>query len=89
MYSTAGNRILSRGVAGVSESQYRIMQRAAQGNTLLHNRGDGTFENVTAEAGVGPAGWAWDTHFFDYNNDGWLDLYVANGLISGESTTDL
>jgi enediyne biosynthesis protein E4 len=47
---------------------------------LFHNRGDGTFEDVTKKAGVE------DTHNYyglgviwgDYDNDGWPDLYVAN-----------
>src|SRR6266404_93822 len=47
---------------------------------LFHNRGDGTFEDVSKKAGVSdPAkhyglGAVWG----DYDNDGWLDLYVAN-----------
>ena len=89
MYSTAGNRILGRGAEGLSEESYRRLLKAARGNTLLRNRGDGTFEDVTEATGVGPAGWGWDTHFFDYNNDGWQDLYVANGYLSGESKADL
>jgi len=47
---------------------------------LLENQGDGTFENSTAYAGVayrtgGSVGWG--TAFLDYDNDGWLDLYLA------------
>lgn len=57
---------------------------ANQGVHLFHNRGNGTFEDVTARAGVpwagaAPAGAEW----LDYDNDGLLDLYVANGLWSG------
>ncbi len=56
----------------------------AQGVFLFRNKGDGTFEDVTARAGVtwaggAPAGAEW----VDYNHDGRLDLYVANGLWSG------
>jgi len=55
-----------------------------QGVFLFRAKGDGTFEDVTARAGVrwagaGPAGAEW----VDYNHDGRLDLYVANGLWSG------
>lgn len=57
------------------------------GNRLFHNKGDGTFEETTDSAGIrwageGPAGGAW----VDYNSDGWLDLYVSNGLWSGGSS---
>jgi hypothetical protein len=48
------------------------------GNVLFHNRGDGTFENVTAKAGVSHVGHSQTPVFFDYDNDGDLDLYLTN-----------
>ncbi|HFQ92638.1 MAG TPA: CRTAC1 family protein, partial [Anaerolineae bacterium] len=46
--------------------------------TLLQNQGDGTFRDVAEAAGVQfPQGVGWGSVFFDYNNDGWLDLYLA------------
>jgi hypothetical protein len=49
------------------------------GGVLYHNNHDGTFTDVTAKAGVGNAGkWGTSTAFGDYDNDGNLDLYVAN-----------
>jgi len=46
---------------------------------LFHNNRDGTFADVTAKAGVGNAGhWGTSAAFGDYDNDGYLDLYVAN-----------
>jgi hypothetical protein len=47
------------------------------GNTLYHNNGNGTFTDVTAEAGVTAAGWSTSAGFFDFDNDGKLDLFVA------------
>ena len=49
-------------------------------NTLYRNRGDGTFTDVTAEAGVGAGGWSASAGFFDYDNDGRLDLFVTRYL---------
>ena len=55
-------------------------------NQLFHNNGDGTFTDVTQKAGVGgtvPAlgkAWAVTAGWFDYNNDGLLDLFVVNYL---------
>ena len=47
--------------------------------TLYHNRGDGTFEDVTRKAGLfDPASKALGVAMLDYNADGWLDLFVAN-----------
>jgi enediyne biosynthesis protein E4 len=46
---------------------------------LYHNRGDGTFNDVTAETNTGNTGrWGTSAAFGDYDNDGYLDLYVAN-----------
>ncbi len=60
-------------VAGVHES------------FLYRNRGDGTFEDVTRKADLagdpkGPAGpmWSISAGWLDYDNDGWLDLFVSN-----------
>ncbi len=48
-------------------------------NILYRNRGDGTFEDVTAKAGVGNGGrWAVAAGWFDFDNDGRLDLFVVN-----------
>ncbi len=55
-------------------------------NQLFHNNGDGTFTDVTEKAGVGgfvpKLGKAWSVGagWFDYNNDGRLDLFVVNYL---------
>ena len=46
---------------------------------LYHNLGNGRFENVTAKAGLAdPTSKALGVTVFDYNNDGWPDLFVAN-----------
>lgn len=54
------------------------------GNQLFHNNGDGTFTDVTERAGVvggmhnGKKMWSVGAGWFDYNNDGLLDLFVVN-----------
>jgi len=49
------------------------------GGVLYHNNHDGTFTDVTGEAGVDNAGrWGTSAAFGDYDNDGYLDLYIAN-----------
>jgi hypothetical protein len=50
-----------------------------QSSTLYRNRGDGTFENATKKAGLlDPTSKALGVALIDFNNDGWLDLFVAN-----------
>jgi hypothetical protein len=54
--------------------------------TLYHNRGEGNFDDVTLDAGLGQntkyVGWG--TGFFDFNNDGWKDLLLVNGHVFPE-----
>jgi hypothetical protein len=54
---------------------------APQPNRLYRNRGDGTFEEVAARAGVAdPEGRSLSAAWFDFDDDGWVDLYVANDV---------
>ena len=51
-------------------------------NVLYHNAGRGSFVDVSYDSGVALVSLpyvGWGTKFFDYDNDGWLDLFVANG----------
>ena len=47
-------------------------------NLLLHNRGDGVFEDVTEAMGVGSTRWTLTAASADFDDDGWPDLYLAN-----------
>ena len=46
-------------------------------NVLYHNNGDGTFSEVSTQAGVDIRGWGMAAAWGDYDNDGWLDLFIA------------
>ncbi|MFN7735927.1 MAG: CRTAC1 family protein [Pirellula sp.] len=48
------------------------------GQQLLRNQGDGTFEDVTQSAGFHHRGWSSSAAWFDLENDGDLDLYIAH-----------
>ncbi len=63
---------------------YDIIVTSYQGqpNTLYHNMKDGSFEDVTIPAGVLPGSMkyvSWACMFFDYDNDGHRDIFIANG----------
>ncbi|MFQ5705072.1 MAG: CRTAC1 family protein [Gemmatimonadales bacterium] len=71
-------------VTNISERGYLF-----QGNNLRVNFLDelGRFEEI-AKGVVADAGWAWGAQFGDLNNDGRMDLFVANGFISGDRKKD-
>jgi enediyne biosynthesis protein E4 len=53
-----------------------------EGNFLWRNNGDLTFTDVAWETNTFDTGWGWAGKFFDFDHDGWLDLYVVNGWVS-------
>ena len=96
MFSSAGNRIVPQRqfkteVDPQTREKYLYL---ARGNTLLQNTGHAdestgpTFRDVSASADVTMGRWAWGTNFVDINNDGWEDLVVANGNITGRADQD-
>ena len=50
-------------------------------NTLLANRGDGTWAEIGRQAGVEASGWSWSALFLDADLDGFEDLLIPNGHI--------
>jgi hypothetical protein len=51
-------------------------------NLLYHQRSDGTFEDVSSKAGIAdPSGKALGVAFADFDNDGWVDIFVANDSV--------
>jgi hypothetical protein len=66
-----------------------VFQQMASGNTLLRNKGDGTFEDTTWKANANPVGWFWGASFADFDNDGWQDLYMADGWVYNDRGTEI
>ena len=86
MWTAAGKRISTQGnFKKDSPGEIRALyQKHAMGNSLLHNRG-ATFANATNSAAVGMGRWSWSSDALDFDHDGFLDLYIANGMVSGPS----
>ncbi|AXC16193.1 hypothetical protein ACPOL_6991 (plasmid) [Acidisarcina polymorpha] len=55
-------------------------------STLYHNRGDGTFDDVTFRGGLGvnTSFVGWGCGFLDFDDDGWPDIFMANGHVYPE-----
>ena len=91
MWSAAGIRVseqnnFHKGDAETTRSLYR---QHARGNSLYRNEGAGKFKNVSKQAGVEMGRWAWSSDSWDFDHDGYPDLYIANGYISGSDERDL
>jgi enediyne biosynthesis protein E4 len=83
---------LQQGSMGVTWGDYLhegrlsmfITNFVEQGSTLYHNQGSDNFSDVSVRAKVMSPTYpyvGWGTSFFDMDNDGWLDLFVANGHV--------
>ncbi len=57
-------------------------------NMLQLNNGDGTFSEVGQMAGVSNTDWSWAPLFFDFDNDGLKDLFIANGYLRDHTDMD-
>ncbi len=71
-----------------------VFEDMAAGNALLRNTGVGadggvTFEDVSWAASANPPGWFWGSGFADFDNDGWLDVYAANGWVYSDQGTEI
>jgi Flp pilus assembly protein TadD/peroxiredoxin len=91
MWSSAGQRVSQqkRFQEKAPEEVRALYRRHARGNSLYRNQGDGKFQNVSRQAGVEMGRWSWCSDFFDFDQDGFPDLYVANGYISAPQLSDL
>jgi tetratricopeptide (TPR) repeat protein len=91
MWTAAGMRVSQQEkFQEESSKQVRELYRKhAMGNSLFQNSGDGRFADASGRSGTTMGRWAWSSDAWDFNHDGFLDLYIANGMISGETRDDL
>ncbi len=92
MWEAAGKRVTtqSRFLQAAPEEVRRVYRQDAMGNSLLHNEGGkGAFRDVSDDTGTRFGGWNWGCEAWDFDHDGYPDLYVANGFISGTEADNL
>jgi len=91
MWSAAGMRVSMQDVFQKSASKdvQALYRKHARGNSLFRNRvvsnKDSGFQDTSAAARVEMGRWSWSSDAWDFDHDGFPDLYVANGMISGIS----
>jgi len=91
MWTAAGKRI-THDAAFQREATPEILglyQKHAMGNSLLRNSRNSVFQDVTGETHTGMGRWAWSSDGWDFDHDGYADIYIANGMISGTTREDL
>jgi hypothetical protein len=67
-----------------SHVDFQITNFSDDSNVLYHNDGGGNFTDMTFQAGIGEITipfLGWGTSFLDFDNDGWKDIFVANGHV--------
>ena len=91
MWTAAGQRVSMQDVfqKGASGEARALYQKHAMGNSLLRNQGNDAFRDTSVPAGVGMGRWSWSSDAWDFDHDGFPDLYVTNGMVSGPSRQDL
>ncbi len=57
-------------------------------NNLHLNQGNNTFSDIAALSGVSSTDWSWSNLIGDFDNDGWKDLYITNGLLRDIRNSD-
>jgi len=80
LYNESGGR-------RVSTAEKRI-PLARMKNVLLMRQSDGTMVDFAEKYRLDVTGWAWNTKFADLDNDGWQDVYVANGTWKRDNTIE-
>lgn len=83
--------IKNEGLLGIYTTNITEKGILIQGNNFWQPKTSGSselsFMNLAQLAGIDNAGWSYGAQFGDLNNDGLIDLYVANGFISGKKNT--
>jgi tetratricopeptide (TPR) repeat protein/peroxiredoxin len=87
MWSAAGRRISMQEIfqKDAPEEIRALYRKHAMGNSLLRNDKNGGFQDRSTPAGIEMGRWSWSSDAWDFDHDGFPDLYIANGMISGPS----
>src|SRR5260370_37883409 len=90
MWTAAGMRVSGQGnfQKDLDERARALYRKHAMGNSLYRNLGD-RFEDAGAKSGTTMGRWSWSCDSWDFNHDGFPDLYIANGMVSGSVPKDL
>lgn len=91
MWTAAGLRISEQSIfqKNAGDAARSLYRKHAMGNSIFRNLGANGFADETMQAGAAMGRWSWSSDAWDFDHDGFPDLYVANGMISGLNSGDL
>lgn len=91
MWTAAGLRIAEQeNFQGNAGAEIRSLYRKhAMGNSLFRNGGGARFEDKSGDSATAMGRWAWCSDAWDFDGDGFPDIYIANGMISGSNREEL
>ena len=90
MWTAAGIRVSEQDIfqKDAGPEARAFYKQHAMGNCLFQNEGD-HFDDVSMRSGTMMGRWAWSSDAWDFNHDGFPDIYIANGMVSGTTQEDL
>ena len=89
MPSPTADRLDHLGLWRPDAAEDRTMRgRMTFGNRLLLARAGGGFEQTSMSTTIARSGWSWGCAAFDFDNDGFPDVYIANGMQSQQRVRD-
>ncbi len=90
MWTAAGLRVSEQSIfQKEAGAEARVLyHQHAMGNSLFRNKGN-AFEDFGMRSGTTMGRWAWSSDAWDFDHDGFADIYIANGMVTGTTREDL
>lgn len=89
MHCPTALRLDALGLSRPERPDYAAMRGAmVRGNRLWRGLGGGRFGDAPAQSSIAHSGWSWGCAAADFDNDGFLDVYITNGHETRQQTRD-
>lgn len=89
MSSTTARRLEQMGLGRKEFPEHQAMRmRIAKGNRLYYGNAKNNFIQHPTSEDIARSGWSWGNSTFDYNNDSYPDIFIANGYLSRSTARD-
>lgn len=91
MWTAAGERVTSDPAfqKDAPKEIQALYRKHAMGNSLFERDPNSKFRDITAQSRTGMGRWSWSSDAWDFDHDGFPDIYITNGMITGDTQPDL